>query len=169
MKMLRSALIALVVLLSDTAHAQPDLPDGWITDYDYEERLNVYLKRQYDVAVQRQLVPYAYVYADWCRPCTALRERVKSDPDFAKVFTGTQIVALHFEGLRTVKEKPEFLTLGVPLIVPIESDGTLSSAFAINGVPWTRVPGNIVETLCAFFGARAIRGATADGCPAVSR
>ena len=168
--MLRRLLVgSLVALVAIEVLAQVPLPDGWVTDYDYEENLSAYLQRQHDAAANRKLVPYVYLYADWCRACVELRHRVVENPDFARVFVGTHIVALDFESLRSVKDKPEVLTLGAPMIIPIESDGTLGK-FAVNGVPWKRAPEDVFEVLCSFFEARAIPGAVVDrGCPQVPR
>ena len=82
-----------------------------------------------------------YWYADWCRACVELRHRVVENPGFAQVFVGTHIVALDFESLRSVKDKPEVWT---PMIIPIESDGTLGK-IAVNGVPWDRAPKDVFE------------------------
>jgi hypothetical protein len=163
--MLRNFVACLVALVAIEVLAQGRLPDGWVTDYDYQEGLTAYLKRQHAAAVDRKLVPYVYLYADWCRACVAFRHRFTKDPSFARVFAGTHIVALDFDSLRNVKDKPASLAIGAPMIIPIESDGTLG-AFAVNGVPWERVPNNVVEVLCTFFGARAIPGTVVDrGCP----
>ena len=167
--MLRRLVGSLVVLVAIEVLAQDRLPDGWVTDYDYEENLSAYLKTQYDAAANRKLVPYVYLYADWCRACVELRHRVAENPDLARVFAGTHMVALDFDSLRGVKDKPEFLTLGAPMIIPIESDGTLGTN-AVNGVPWKRAPKDVFEVLCSFFEARAIPGAVVDrGCPQVPR
>ncbi len=163
--MSRNLVVCVVALLAMEVLAQGRLPDGWVADYDYQESLTAYLKRQHDAAMDRKLVPYVYLYADWCRACIAFRHRVTGDPEFARLFAGTHIVALDFESLRSVKEKPTSLAIGAPMIIPIESDGTLGS-FAVNGVPWDRVPNNVIDVLCAFFGARAIPGKVVDrGCP----
>jgi hypothetical protein len=163
--MLRNLVACLVALLAGEGLAQERLPDGWVTDYDYRESLATYLKRQHDVAVDRKLVPYVYLYADWCRACIAFRHRVTTEPSFARLFAGTHIVALDFDSLRSVKDKPAFLAIGAPMIIPIESDGTLGAS-AVNGVPWGRLPTNVVEVLCTFFEARAIPGTVVDrGCP----
>ena len=160
---------SLIALVAIDVFAQVRLPDGWVTDYDYEANLSAYLKRQYDAAADRKLVPYVYLYADWCRACVELRHRVVENPGFAQVFVGTHIVALDFESLRIVKDKPEVLTLGAPMIIPIESDGTLGK-IAVNGVPWERAPKDVFEVLCSFFEARAVPGTVVDrGCPQVSR
>ena len=162
--MLRKLVACVVALVAIEVLAQVRVPDGWVTDYDYEESLTAYLKRQHDVAVNRKLVPYVYLYADWCQACVALRHRFTTDPEFARVFAGTHIVALDFDSLRSVEDKPAFLAIGAPMIIPIESDGTLGS-FAVNGVPWQRVPNDVVEVLCAFFAAREIPGTAVDrGC-----
>ena len=137
--MLRKLVACVVALVAIEVLAQVRVPDAWVTDYDYEESLTAYLKRQHDVAVNRKLVPYVYLYADWCQACVALRHRFTTDPEFARVFAGTHIVALDFDSLRSVEDKPAFLAIGAPMIIPIESDGTLGS-FAVNGVPWQRVP-----------------------------
>lgn len=163
--MLRNLVACVVALVASEVLAQGRLPDGWVTDYDYQEGLTAYLKRQHDAAVDRKLVPYVYLYADWCRACIALRDRVTREPNFARLFAGTHIVALDFDSLRGVKDKPASLAIGAPMIIPIESDGTLGT-LAVNGVPWERVPNGVVEVLCAFFGARAIPGKVVDrGCP----
>ena len=165
--MLRRLLAILVALVAIEVLAQVRLPDGWVTDYDYEESLNAYLKRQYDAAADRKLVPYVYLYADWCRACVELRHKVVEHPGFAQVFAGTHIVALDFESLRGVKDKPEVLTLGAPMIIPIEGDGTLAKT-AVNGVPWQRAPEDVFEVLCSFFETRAVPGTVVDrGCPQV--
>lgn len=81
------------------------------------------------------------------------------------MFAGTHMVALDFDSLRSVKDKPAFLAIGAPMIIPIESDGALGAS-AVNGVPWGRMPTNVVEVLCTFFEARAIPGTAVDrGCP----
>lgn len=163
--MLRHLVGSLVALVAVEVLAQVRLPDGWVTDYDYEENLSVYLERQYYTAADRKLVPYVYLYADWCRACVELRHRVVENPGFAQVFVGTHIVALDFESLRRVRDKPEVLTWGAPMIIPIESDGTLGK-IAVNGVPWQRAPKDVFDVLCSFFEARAIPGTVVDrGCP----
>jgi hypothetical protein len=163
--MLRNLVACLLALLAGEGLAQERLPDGWVTDYDYRESLATYLKRQHDVAVDRKLVPYVYLYADWCRACIAFRHRVTTEPSFARLFAGTHIVALDFDSLRSVTDKPASLAMGAPMIIPIESDGTLGE-FAVNGVPWKRVPAEVVDVLCAFFEARTIPGKVVDrGCP----
>ena len=163
--MLRNLIACVVALVAIEVLAQVRLPDGWVTDYDYKESLTAYLKRQHDAAVDRKLVPYVYLYADWCGACIALRHRVTKDSNFARVFAGTHMVALDFDSLRSVKDKPAFLAIGAPMIIPIESDGALGAS-AVNGVPWGRMPENVVEVLCTFFEARAIPGTVVDrGCP----
>lgn len=167
--MLRCLVGGLVALVAIEVHAQVRLPDGWVTDYDYEENLSTYLQRQHDAAADRKLVPYVYLYAEWCRACVELRHRVVENPDFAQVFAGTHIVALDFDSLRSVNDKPAVLTLGAPMIIPIESDGTLGK-IAVNGVPWQRAPSDVFEVLCSFFEGRAVPGTVVDrGCPQVPR
>jgi hypothetical protein len=163
--MLRNLVACVVALVANAVPAQERLPDGWVTDYDYRESLVAYLKRQHDVAVDRKLVPYVYLYADWCQACVAFRHRVTREPSFARLFAGTHIVALDFDSLRRVTDKPASLTMGAPMIIPIESDGTLGE-LAVNGVPWKRVPADVGDVLCAFFGARALPDHVVDrGCP----
>jgi hypothetical protein len=163
--MLRVLIACVVALVAIDVSAEVGLPDGWVTDYDYEQSLTAYLKRQHDAAVERKLVPYVYLYADWCRACIAIRQKVRTDGSFAKVFTGTHMVALDFDSLRSVKDKPAVLAVGAPMIIPIKSDGTLGAS-AVDGVPWQRMPTNVVEVLCTFFEAHAIPGTAVDrGCP----
>ena len=53
--MLRRFVGSLVALVAIDVLAQVRLPDRWVTDYDYEENLSVYLMRQYDAAGNRKL------------------------------------------------------------------------------------------------------------------
>jgi hypothetical protein len=48
--MLRRLVGSLVALVAIEVLAQVRLPDGWVTDYDYEENLSAHLIRQYDAA-----------------------------------------------------------------------------------------------------------------------
>ena len=83
--MIRKLVACVVALVAIEVPAQVRVPDGWVTDYDYEESLTAYLKEDNDdVAVNRKLVPYVYLYADWCQACVALRHRFTKDPEFAR-------------------------------------------------------------------------------------
>ena len=64
--MLRVLIACVVALVAIDVSAEVGLPDGWVTDYDYEQSLTAYLKRQHDAAVERKLVRDVYLYADWC-------------------------------------------------------------------------------------------------------
>src|SRR5688500_387407 len=118
--MLRNLIACVMALVAIEVLAQVRLPDGWVTEYDYKESLTAYLKRQSDASVDRKLVPYVCLYADWCRACIALRDRVTTDSNFARVFAGTHIVALYFASLRCATDQPALLTIGAPVLIPIE-------------------------------------------------
>lgn len=157
--MIRSLLVllTLVTLIVGCAAKPVISPDRWIEDYDYEQDFDVYLKSKFDEAISINRVPYAYVYADWCIPCVRLRNRSRTNPEFAKLFVETQIILLNYDELLRVKDAPRYR--GVPLIIPIKFDGTLEPA-GFSGIPWTILPSDTATNLCIFFELRKIESST---------
>lgn len=132
---------------------KPIIPsDRWTEDYDYSENFESYLEAKSAVSIRSNRIPYIYIYADWCLPCRKLRRYSKIDPDFAELFTDTDIILLNYDKLNNVEGAPNYG--GVPIIVPIEPDGSLGTT-VLYGLTWSRsLPKNIKPALCTFFNLR---------------
>ena len=158
----------LVACLSACAGAPVISPDRWIETYDYRGPLTEYLKSEYSRAVAIRRVPYVYIYGDWCAPCRQLRHAAKTDPSFAGLFDETQIVMLEYDQLVRIKGAPTYG--GVPIIAPLNIDGTLGET-VLYGIPWkTSLPRDIKHSICSFLNLRKHRDSTLErNCEDVAR
>ena len=71
---------------------QSFLPAG-CHDYDYEEDITVYLRRQHLLAREKGLTAYIYIYRDASSHCRAVRSLMKRK-NIEQAFAGTRIVML---------------------------------------------------------------------------
>lgn len=83
------------------------VPDGWITDYDYDSGMRSYLRRQYDSARLEGATAYVYIYSDKNSYCRRLR-RAMGDERISLVLRDARVSMLDFWRLkRTYAVSPE--------------------------------------------------------------
>lgn len=96
-------------------------------------------------------VVVAQVYADWCRPCVALRDSLE-DPRMVEAFAGTHVVRLQMDAwdaplrqaILPVQELP------VPSLFLVTEEGRLGES--LTGHAWgDNVPAEMAPPIRAFF------------------
>jgi thiol-disulfide isomerase/thioredoxin len=103
-------------------------PAGWIMDFDYQSDVYGYLRNHYDAARNENLRLYAYVYADWCPPCRAMRAAVASHASLQQAFDGTRVLMLNFDAYNCLASeiagRNVYPLRIVPLLIKIDPDGS---------------------------------------------
>ena len=97
------------------------VPDGWLSDYDYQSNFGAYLSGKYQEAMNSGKNTYVYLYADWLETCRAFR-KFAGRKDYAKLFLDIEIIMLDYSFFRQ-----EFDTRirNLPLIVKVNKNGVL--------------------------------------------
>ena len=87
-----TALAVFVTACAGSGHPPPGtrpdvVPENWIADYDYEIRLQAYLRQQYAAARRDGLTAYVYIYSDGNLDCKTHRDRMDYE-DFRALYAG---------------------------------------------------------------------------------
>lgn len=97
------------------------VPDGWLSDYDYQSNFGAYLNDKYQEALNSGKNTYVYLYADWNKTCRAFRKSA-GRKDYAELFLDTEIIMLDYNFFR---RKFDVRIRNLPMIVKVNENGAL--------------------------------------------
>ena len=98
--------------------------------------------------------PYVEFYADWCPPCTALRESI-ADARMVDAFAGTYIIRLDLDQWEQKLSGTGFYIIGIPAFYELDQDGVPTGRMITGGAWGEDIPENIAPPMKEFFNNRA--------------
>jgi hypothetical protein len=113
-------------------------------------KLDALLKAEVQKAKEAGQKPFLEVYADWCRPCKALRNSL-DDARMIDAFDGTYIIQLDGEAWKSELSGPDFVVNEIPVFFELNDEGKPTGRSITSNAWKVNSPADMAPPLKRFF------------------
>jgi hypothetical protein len=137
----------------ETAPPSPPLPtaDAYV-ELDPSVPIGPPMAAHAKAALAAGKTPYAYLHADWCKPCVAIAESRTTDPLMKDAFAGTFLIGVdidHVPQQQLIDQSLPFTA--IPVFYRLDATG-VPDGKSIDGGAWDAdTPANMAAALKPFF------------------
>jgi hypothetical protein len=143
-------LVALIAATAGCGEAKPSKNFSIVELNPSAGDLPSMLKAEVKKAREAGQKPFMEVYADWCRPCVALRKSL-NDARMIDAFDGTYIIQVDGDAWRSALSGPGFPVNEIPVFLELNEEGKPTGRSITSNAWKANTPAEMAPPLKRFF------------------